>query len=62
MENADLVSAAHEIRLGLAPPHQSLFRVVCILIYEDSSGNLCRLIGKVYFVRRRCAIWSHLVT
>lgn len=45
-DNASLVAAAHELRRTLTPPHQSLFRVVCILVYEDRSGNLHRITGK----------------
>lgn len=45
-ENASLVAAAHELRRALTPPHQSLFRVVCILVYEDSAGNLHRVTGE----------------
>ena len=45
-ENASLVAAAHELRRSLTPPHQSLFRVVCILVYEDFSGNLHRITGE----------------
>lgn len=44
-ENAALVAAAHELRRSLTPPHQSLFRVVCILVYEDSAGNVHRITG-----------------
>lgn len=46
-ENAALVAAAHDLRRALTPPHQSLFRVVCILVYEDFSGNLHRITGGV---------------
>lgn len=45
-ENAALVAAAHELRRSLTPPHQSLFRVVCILVYEDSAGKLHRITGE----------------
>ncbi|CAM9334799.1 unnamed protein product [Ectocarpus fasciculatus] len=44
-DNAALVAAAHELRRKLVPPHQSLFRVVCILVYEDFSGRLHRITG-----------------
>lgn len=44
--NASLVAAAHELRRRLTPPHQSLFRVVCILVYEDFSGNFHRITGE----------------
>ena len=43
--NAALVAAAHDLRRSLTPPHQSLFRVVCILVYEDFSGKLHRITG-----------------
>lgn len=46
VENAELVAVAHELRLSLDPPHQSLFRVVCILVYEDSSGTTLRITGE----------------
>lgn len=46
IENAELVAAAHELRLSLDPPHQSLFRVVCILLYEDESGKMRRITGE----------------
>ncbi|CAN0518212.1 unnamed protein product, partial [Ectocarpus sp. 12 AP-2014] len=45
-DNAALVEAAHELRRKLVPPHQSLFRVVCILVYEDFSGRLHRITGE----------------
>ncbi|CAM9995325.1 unnamed protein product, partial [Ectocarpus fasciculatus] len=45
-DNAALVAAAHELRRKLVPPHQSLFRVVCILVYEDFSGRLHRITGE----------------
>lgn len=45
-ENNELVVAAHDLRLRLTPPHQSLFRVVCILVYEDFAGNLHRITGE----------------
>ena len=45
-ENASLLAAAHELRRSLIPPHQSLFRVVCILVYEDFAGNLHRITGE----------------
>lgn len=48
-ENAELVAAAHELRLSLDPPHQSLFRVVCILLYEDVSGRSLRITGECLF-------------
>ncbi|CAM9255383.1 unnamed protein product [Scytosiphon promiscuus] len=44
-DNASLVAAAHELRRALTPPQQSLFRVVCILVYEDFSGRLHRITG-----------------
>lgn len=47
-DNDDLVAAAHELRRTLTPPHQSLFRVVCILVYEDFSGKLHRLTGELF--------------
>lgn len=46
-ENASLLAAAHELRRSLIPPHQSLFRVVCILVYEDFAGNLHRITGEL---------------
>ena len=49
--NAALVAAAHELRRTLTPPHQSLFRVVCILVYEDFSGSLHRITGECSYVR-----------
>jgi len=51
-DNATLVAAAHELRRSLSPPHQSLFRVVCILVYEDFSGKLHRITGE--FSRAFC--------
>lgn len=45
-DNASLVEAAHDLRRALIPPQQSLFRVVCILVYEDFSGGLHRITGK----------------
>ncbi|CAN0514788.1 unnamed protein product, partial [Ectocarpus sp. 12 AP-2014] len=45
-DNAALVEAAHELRRKLVPPHQSLFRVVCVLVYEDFSGRLHRITGE----------------
>ncbi|CAM9274425.1 unnamed protein product [Sphacelaria rigidula] len=45
IENAQLVATAHELRRSLDPPHQSLFRVVCILLYEDVSGKMRRITG-----------------
>lgn len=46
IENAQLVATAHELRRSLDPPHQSLFRVVCILLYEDVSGKMRRITGE----------------
>ncbi|CAM9286931.1 unnamed protein product, partial [Hapterophycus canaliculatus] len=48
-DNASLVAAAHELRRALTPPQQSLFRVVCILVYEDFSGRLHRITGEYLF-------------
>lgn len=48
IENDELVAAAHELRLSLHPPHQSLFRVVCILLYEDNSGGIRRVTGECF--------------
>lgn len=48
-ENFALVAAAHALRRTLAPPHQSFFRVVCILVYEDFAGRLHRITGEYVF-------------
>lgn len=53
-ENEALVAAAHELRRSLVPPHQSLFRVVCILVYEDIAGKFHRITGE-YAFRTLCA-------
>lgn len=57
-ENAELVAVAHELRRSLTPPHQSLFRVVCILVYEDSAGNLHRITGEHVF-HAKCVYVVH---
>lgn len=44
--NAALIASAHELRRSLTPPHQSLFRVVCILVYEDSERRLHQITGE----------------
>lgn len=45
-EDWSLVETAHELRRKLPPPHQSLFRVVCILVYEDYSGGVRQITGE----------------
>lgn len=49
-DNVSLVAAAHDLRRALTPPQQSLFRVVCILVYEDFSGRLHRITGKYKYL------------
>ncbi|CAM9446715.1 unnamed protein product [Choristocarpus tenellus] len=45
-EDESLVAIAHGIRTSLVPPHLSLFRVVCILQYQDSKSGVHLITGK----------------
>ena len=45
-EDWSLVEKAHKLRRKIAPPHQSMFRVVCILVYEDYSGGVHLITGE----------------